>query len=109
MSDGYLLQEGDLLPLSIGAALLGTGGGGNPYVGMLRARELIRKGAQVRVLPLDALPDDAWVGEVGGGDGLGVGGRATRARQAERAEQARTRHPGPLTHALTPQRCRCRG
>ena len=45
MSDGYLLQEGDLLPLSIGAALLGTGGGGNPYVGMLRARELIRKGA----------------------------------------------------------------
>ncbi len=66
MSDGYILQESDLLPLSIGAALLGTGGGGNPYVGMLRARELIRQGAQVRVLPLDALPDDAWVGEVGG-------------------------------------------
>jgi hypothetical protein len=67
MSDkGYLLKESDLLPLSIGAALLGTGGGGNPYVGMLRARELIRKGAEVRVLPLDALPDDAWVGEVGG-------------------------------------------
>ncbi len=66
MSEGYLLQEGDLLPLSIGAALLGTGGGGNPYVGMLRARELIRKGATVRVLPLEALPDDAWIGEVGG-------------------------------------------
>ena len=67
MSDkGYLLKEDDLLPLSIGAALLGTGGGGNPYVGMLRARELIRKGAEVRVLPLDALPDDAWVSEVGG-------------------------------------------
>ena len=42
MSDGFVLQEADLLPLSIGAALLGTGGGGNPYVGMLRARELIR-------------------------------------------------------------------
>ena len=67
MSDkGYLLKEDDLLPLSIGAALLGTGGGGNPYVGMLRARELIRQGAQVRVLPLDALPDDAWIGECGG-------------------------------------------
>src|SRR5690349_22683806 len=66
MSKGYVLKEADLLPLSIGAALLGTGGGGNPYVGMLRARELIRKGAEVRVLPLDALPDDAWVGEVGG-------------------------------------------
>ena len=59
-------KEADLQPLSIGAALLGTGGGGNPYIGMLRARELIRKGAEIRILPLDALPDDAWVGEVGG-------------------------------------------
>ena len=59
-------KEADLLPLSIGAALLGTGGGGNPYIGMLRTRELFRKGASVRVVPLDALPDDAWVGEVGG-------------------------------------------
>jgi len=66
MSDAFPLTEADLLPMSIGAALLGTGGGGNPYIGMLRARELIRKGAQVNVLPLDALPDDALVGEVGG-------------------------------------------
>lgn len=72
MSDGgfhdgsYPLLEADLLPLSIGAALLGTGGGGNPYVGMLRSRELLRAGATVRVLPLDALPDDALIGEVGG-------------------------------------------
>lgn len=63
---GYFLQESDLVPLSIGAALLGTGGGGNPYIGMLRTRELLRKGANVEVLPLDALPDDAWVAEVGG-------------------------------------------
>lgn len=63
---GYLLKEADLLPLSIGAALLGTGGGGNPYIGMLRTRELMRKGAEVRVVALDALPDDAWIGEVGG-------------------------------------------
>lgn len=60
------MLEADLLPLSIGAALLGTGGGGNPYVGMLRSRELLRKGATVRVLPLEALPDDALIGEVGG-------------------------------------------
>lgn len=63
---GYPLLEQDLLALSIGAALLGTGGGGNPYVGMLRSRELLRKGATVDILPLDALPEDAWVGEVGG-------------------------------------------
>lgn len=63
---GYLLKESDLHPLSIGAALLGTGGGGNPYVGMLRTRELLRKGHEVRIIDLDSLPDDAWVGEVGG-------------------------------------------
>ena len=64
--EGYRLTEADLKPLAIGAALLGTGGGGNPYVGMLRTRELMRKGASVRVLPLDALPDEAFVAEVGG-------------------------------------------
>lgn len=62
---GYVLTEADLLPLSIGAALLGTGGGGNPYYGMLRMRELIRKGAQIRILPLDALSDEAMIGTVG--------------------------------------------
>ena len=64
--DGYALTERDLRALAIGAALLGTGGGGNPYVGMLRTRELMRRGAAVRILPLDALPDDVYVSEVGG-------------------------------------------
>ena len=43
---GYVLKESDLLPLSLGT-LLGTGGGRNPYIGMLRARELLRQGASV--------------------------------------------------------------
>jgi len=63
---GFILKESDLLPLSLGAALLGTGGGGNPYVGMLRARELLRKGASVEILPLEAIGDDDWIGSVGG-------------------------------------------
>jgi DUF917 family protein len=63
---GYVLEESDLLPLSLGAALLGTGGGGNPYVGMLRARELLRKGASVEILPLEAVHDDDVIGSVGG-------------------------------------------
>jgi DUF917 family protein len=60
------LEEADLMPLAIGAALLGTGGGGNPYVGMLRTRELLRGGAKIEIMPLEALPDDAWVAECGG-------------------------------------------
>ena len=65
-AEGYALTERDLQALAIGAALLGTGGGGNPYVGMLRTRELMRGGATVRIVDLDALPDDVKVGEVGG-------------------------------------------
>jgi uncharacterized protein len=64
--ESYALAECDLLPLSLGAALLGTGGGGNPYIGMLRARELMRKGAKVEVLPLESVGDDDHVGSVGG-------------------------------------------
>ena len=64
--EGFPVVEADLLPLSLGAALLGTGGGGNPYVGMLRTRECLRRGATLRVLPLEAMPDDAYVGGVGG-------------------------------------------
>ncbi|HWK66913.1 MAG TPA: DUF917 domain-containing protein [Rhizobiaceae bacterium] len=63
---GYALTESDLVPLSIGAAFLGTGGGGNPYLGMLRTREVLRKGGTTRIVPLDLLPDEAWVGAVGG-------------------------------------------
>ena len=63
---GHVLNESDLLPLSLGAALLGTGGGGNPYIGMLRLRELLRKGASVEVLPLEAIGDGDWIGSVGG-------------------------------------------
>src|SRR5208283_4151171 len=63
---GYRLGESDLLPLSLGAALYGTGGGGNPYIGMLRLRELLRSGAKAEVLPLEAIDDAAYVGSVGG-------------------------------------------
>lgn len=65
-AEHYRLTLPDLEPLAIGAALLGTGGGGNPYVGFLRARELFRQGATVPLYDLEALRDDDWIGEVGG-------------------------------------------
>src|ERR1700722_9499310 len=64
--NAYPIRESDLLPLALGAALLGTGGGGNPYIGMLRLRELLRAGHTVDVIPLEALRDDDFVGSVGG-------------------------------------------
>ena len=55
------VDERDLDDLATGAAVLGTGGGGNPYVGMLLARQAIRRHGPVRVVGVDEVPDDALV------------------------------------------------
>jgi hypothetical protein len=51
----------DLRDLARGAALLGTGGGGDPYVGRLMVEQAIRAGGTVTVVGLDELEDDAFV------------------------------------------------
>jgi DUF917 family protein len=60
------LAEADLWPTAVGAAILGTGGGGNPYVGMLRARAALRAGRELVVVDPDELADDALVVGAGG-------------------------------------------
>lgn len=56
----------DLDAIEIGAAILGTGGGGNPYIGKLRCREELKKGRRIPVIPLAELPDDALIVSLGG-------------------------------------------
>lgn len=58
--------DADLDAIEIGAAILGTGGGGNPYIGKLRCREELKKGNRIPVIPLSELPDDALVVSLGG-------------------------------------------
>ena len=53
--------EADLDDLAVGAAILGTGGGGNPYVGKLLARAAIREYGPVTIVDVDEVPDDALV------------------------------------------------
>jgi len=65
-TSGFLLDERKIDALEIGAAILGTGGGGNPYIGKLRAREALRQGFKMRIVPLETLPDDAVVVSLGG-------------------------------------------
>jgi hypothetical protein len=56
----------DLEDLARGAALLGTGGGGDPYIGRLAAREAFRKYGPPEIWdPLD-VPDDALLCTVAG-------------------------------------------
>lgn len=54
----WILNEQDLDYIALGAAVLGTGGGGNSYLGKLRAREQLRAGRTIAVMSPDALNDD---------------------------------------------------
>jgi len=56
----------DLEAIEIGANVLGTGGGGNPYTVKLYARELLKQGKRIAVVDPLTLPDDALVVAVGG-------------------------------------------
>jgi DUF917 family protein len=51
----------DLEDIAIGGAILGTGGGGDPYVGKLMAQEAIRKHGPVKLVDVEELADDALV------------------------------------------------
>src|SRR5262245_21846383 len=51
----------DLEDIAIGGAIMGTGGGGDPYVGKLMAQQAIRKHGPVKLVDIDELGDDALV------------------------------------------------
>ena len=51
----------DLEDIAIGGAILGTGGGGDPYVGKLMAQEAIKKHGPVRLVDVSEMADDALI------------------------------------------------
>lgn len=97
------IVEADLLPISIGAGILGTGGGGNPYLGYLRVRESLRAGGTVRVIdPTDIEDDDLLV--VVGGMGSPVVSYEKIAQGGEETTAARAleQHLGRTFDAIAP-------
>jgi DUF917 family protein len=54
----------DIESLAVGAWILGTGGGGSPYLGLLNMRRLYAEGSRVSLLPPDSLADNDWVAAV---------------------------------------------
>jgi uncharacterized protein len=52
------LTADDIEALAVGAWILGTGGGGSPYHGLLNMRRLYAQGFRVQLMDPDALDDD---------------------------------------------------
>lgn len=57
----YTIDVDDLDDLARGAAILGTGGGGDPYIGKLIAAEAIREHGPVNVVNIEDVAPDALV------------------------------------------------
>ena len=56
-----MVDVNDMEDIAIGGAVLGTGGGGDPYVGKLMAQQAIRKYGPVKLMNVMELADDALV------------------------------------------------
>jgi DUF917 family protein len=55
------INEEDIEDLAVGAALLGTGGGGDPYLGKLMVQKCIRKNGPIQLLDPSELPDNGMI------------------------------------------------
>jgi DUF917 family protein len=90
-----IIDEAALNDITLGSTVLGAGGGGDPYVGMLLARDAIRRFGPVSVVGLDEVPDEAHVAFIAG---IGAPGvlieKLPRAAEYERVLQELERFTG---------------
>jgi DUF917 family protein len=98
--------EADLDDLAVGAAILGTGGGGNPYVGKLLARAAIREYGPVTIVDVDEVPDEALVvpSAMMGAPTVMVE-KVPEGMEAVRALRAEERRLGQKADATSPIEC----
>ncbi|MCH9009731.1 MAG: DUF917 domain-containing protein [Chloroflexi bacterium] len=96
----WQLVEDDLESIAIGAGILGTGGGGNPYIGRLRARQAIREHGPVNVLSPEELTDEDRIICVGGIGAPTVGIEKLRDYQSYTALRAIEEYTGEKATAI---------
>ena len=91
----------DIEALAIGAWVLGTGGGGSPYLGLLNMRRLYAGGARVSLMPVEALADDDPVAVVSNMGAPLVGQeRLTDSANIARAVELMEEHTGRRFRAI---------
>lgn len=96
----WQVDESNLEPIAIGAGILGTGGGGNPYIGQLRAKQAIKEHGPVTVLSPQELAEDSQVICVGGIGAPTVGIEKVRDIQSYHALRALEEYTGTQATAL---------
>lgn len=98
----WIVDDAALERIAIGAGILGTGGGGNPYLGKLHAGTLLAAGARPVVVDLDEVSDEARVVSVGGmGSPTIAIERIPQGEEPLRAMRALERHLGyEFTHVV---------
>ncbi|MFO1081418.1 MAG: DUF917 domain-containing protein [Reyranellaceae bacterium] len=95
------LTPDDIESLAVGAWILGTGGGGSPYLSLLNLRSLYRDGKRVALIAPGDLDDEALVGIVAGVGAPLVGQeRLADSRLAAHAVEVMARHLGEPFAAL---------
>ena len=57
---GIKITSSDMDAIALGGAFLGTGGGGDPYIGKLMARQALQEAGSATLVDVDSLPDDAF-------------------------------------------------
>lgn len=92
----------DAHALAIGAGILGTGGGGNTYMGRVwLEHELKKRGGSISVIQADDVPDDALTVAIGGMGAPTVGiEKPQKGDEYQKAVEALETHAGQKMHAL---------
>jgi DUF917 family protein len=95
-----------LRDLARGAAILGTGGGGDPFIGRLLVEQAIREHGPVTILDPDEVPDDAFVIPTAQmGAPTVIVEKIPRGSEPEMALRALERHLGRRADATMPIEC----
>src|SRR6476469_7564968 len=95
-----------LRDLARGAAILGTGGGGDPFIGRLLVEQAIRQHGPVTILDPDELDDDAFVIPTAQmGAPTVIIEKIPRGTEPETALRALERHLGRTATATMPIEC----
>src|ERR1041384_5696354 len=91
----------DIESLAVGAWVLGTGGGGSPYLGLLNMRALYKDGYRVQLMRASDLADDDWVAAVSNMGAPLVGQeRLTDSRTIARAVALMEEHTGAKSRGI---------